>query len=135
MYHILDKSENEDTRAAAASAIWAATLNHDANLLLLSHSEIFPNLIAKIKYESEKVLAAILATTTNVLSVVPDAQELIRQQNVLPIVVDFLRSSHPPLLETTAGFLTTLMMINGSFFPFSYPFFFSERKEELLTKE
>ena len=73
--------------------------------------------------ETDTVLVGVVATVGNIAAWSTPNQVLLRVRNFIPLILDFMRSSHPPLLETAAGAIMSIIRDNG--FSFFCLFFYS----------
>lgn len=63
--------------------------------------------------ETEKVLVGIVATISNIAAISSQNRDLLRERHIIPLVLDFLRGSFTPLLETAAGAIMSIIRDNG----------------------
>ena len=111
---ILQSPGSSELRSGCATALWAATVNNQESIDALSDEDI--TFISKsLMLEPDTVNVGIVATLSNIASISEAGQSAIRDKDMIPMIVDFLRGSHPPLLEATAGTVMALCKKNGWF--------------------
>lgn len=108
---VLEK-DNEKVRSAATSCIWAATINNALCVDYLYNSGVLESLQQRLFLEKETVLVGIVAALGNMANTSTEYQDLLRERNIIPVLLDFLRCKTPALLETTAGAVMAAMRGN-----------------------
>lgn len=134
---MLKNNESEQVRSGSATALWAATIYNGDSIATLTDENmnfINPNLLLT----TQPILVGLVATLSNIANfsglyltfyfviffidffglLLETGQNLIRQQNMIPHIIDNLRGSYAPLLEATAGAIMALCKENGTIFLF-----------------
>ena len=101
----------ESLRADASTTLWAASLANEETLQVLCQEETFAMLQQCLVMETEKVLVGVVATLGNIASFSDANRAMLRHKCIIPLILDFLRGSHSPLIETAAG--TIMSFIRG----------------------
>ena len=104
---------DESLRNDASTTLWACSLQNKGTLDLLCEEETFSSLQQCLVMETEKVLVGIVATISNIAAFSPANRDMLRTRSVIPLILDFLRGTHSPLLETAAGAVLSFIRDNG----------------------
>jgi len=113
---LIDLIHNEQTpesvRMEASTALWASTISNRQSIMILCEEDVFAVLHQSLVMETEKVLVGIVATISNIGASSPEQQNMLREKNIIPLILDFLRGNHPPLLESAAGAIMSIIRNN-----------------------
>lgn len=107
---------DEDFKSDIATTLWAVSLCNEQIISVLCEPTTFQKLYHCLILEPEKVLVGIVATFSNIADISSENCNFLREKSIIPIILDYLRGSYSPLLETTAGAVISLIKDNGLIF-------------------